>query len=212
MFIERPLNSNSIRNKGVLFGVGVNDADYIVQLKKKGDAKRSACPFYRAWCDMLKRCYCVNSRKRCPTYSNCTVNKEWHLFSNFRSWMKTQNWKGKCLDKDLLIYGNKVYGAEGCYFVTPEVNSVIISSSRAGSIFPVGVSLHKSKGKIRATCNQYGKHKHIGYFSSPIKASRAYKEFKSNHIRMFAERYKDDAKVFRSLITHANYMLREEQK
>ena len=46
-------------------GVGINDSDYVVQVKKdvqnnSGVRKQKVvwnCPFYQSWSGMLKRCY-----------------------------------------------------------------------------------------------------------------------------------------------------------
>jgi hypothetical protein len=47
------------RNK-LVYGVGVNDANYNVNKYEIIDGKQKliwACPFYIKWRDMLKRCY-----------------------------------------------------------------------------------------------------------------------------------------------------------
>ena len=195
MFIERPLNSNAIRNKRGVYGVGVNDATYIVS-SKNSDNKVEVCPFYRAWRDMIKRCYSPWHLNTTPTYIDSTVVDEWHKLSNFRLWMEKQNWEGNVLDKDLLMPENKIYGPNTCLFVPPEVNGAVVGLFKQSSNYPVGVSFHKTKGKIRAVCRQNNRGVHIGYFKTSCLASRAYKEFKSNHLRLFAESYKDDKKVF----------------
>ena len=207
MFVKRPLNSYSINSRRTVCGVGINDAAYIVSLKKEG-MKTRICPVYRAWSDMIKRCYNPRTLNAAPSYIDCTVDKEWHKFSNFSEWMVSQDWQGKVLDKDLLIPGNRMYGPKGCHFVTIEVNGLLVNSSKPKSPYPLGVSFHTSKGKLRATCKANNKAVHIGYFATVASASRAYKEFKSNHIRLVAESYKDEKRVFRALIAHANYILK----
>lgn len=66
--------------KKLVYGVGVNDADYVVQVKETVDCangKRKqkqvwTCPFYKTWKSMLKRCYCEKAKINIPTYSGAT--------------------------------------------------------------------------------------------------------------------------------------------
>jgi len=70
LLIERsfPTNSMSSSKRGLLFGVGVNDADY--RVKPKIDGKLVCCPAYHSWKLMLLRAYCAKYHERQPTYSN----------------------------------------------------------------------------------------------------------------------------------------------
>ena len=97
-------------------GVGVNDLRFI----KADRGMKNRCPFYPRWRGMLQRCYC--SMEYRPTYKECFVCEDWLIFSNFKEWMKTQDWKDKHLDKDILKPGNKVYSLDTCCFVTPHDN------------------------------------------------------------------------------------------
>ena len=110
------------KNKKLVCGVGVNDSDYVAEKRETigyidGKQKRKQvwiCPCYRAWRDMLKRCYSTKFQERQPTYRGCTVLKEWHTFSNFKSWMETQEFgRGWSLIRTLLFVGNK-----GCTALT----------------------------------------------------------------------------------------------
>lgn len=115
-FITKPVNNNSIHSRKMLCGVGVNDADYIISPIVNGVQVR--CPFYNRWKDMIYRCYSEVSQKGNPTYKACTVCDEWLLFSNFKKWMEKQDWKGKQIDKDIKVKGNKEYGPDTCLLVT----------------------------------------------------------------------------------------------
>ena len=77
------------------------------------------CPYYMKWHGMLQRCHSVAyiKKKKNPTYKDCWACDEWLLFSNFKAWMRAQEWEGKHIDKDLLITGNKKkYSPETSYF------------------------------------------------------------------------------------------------
>src|SRR5690554_513591 len=106
-----------MKNRKLVHGVGVNDADYVIQKWEEfgyvdGKRKRKLvwrCPYYGVWVRMLERCYSAKTQDRRPTYKGCSVSEEWLTFSTFKDWMKTQKWEGLQLDKDLLFEGNKVY-------------------------------------------------------------------------------------------------------
>lgn len=47
--------------KTLIFGVGINDADYVTRSTKVVDGHQKTnwrCPFYQAWSNMLERSYC----------------------------------------------------------------------------------------------------------------------------------------------------------
>lgn len=49
-----------MKEKKLVFGVGINDADYNVYKTGIVDGKQTVlwiCPFYRKWKDMMMRCY-----------------------------------------------------------------------------------------------------------------------------------------------------------
>lgn len=162
------------KNK-LVCGVGINDADYAVRVKVNG--RRTMCPFYQTWANMLQRCYSNVFLSKHPTYNDCHVCDEWHTFSNFKSWMQKQDWIGKELDKDLLFYGNKIYSPETCVFVDKIVNAFMIDRMCFRGEFPLGVFLHKETGKYRARCKNpfSGKSDHLGLFCKTDEAHMAWK-------------------------------------
>lgn len=113
---------------------------------------------------MFTRCYGENHLLRNPTYEGCSVDQDWHLFSNFLKWMEEQDWVGKQLDKDILVEGNKVYGGDTCIFVDSNINQLFSTRSR-GNDLPCGVAHHKAGSKYQAYCNLKGKRVHLGLFT-----------------------------------------------
>src|SRR3990172_2957602 len=149
------------RMSKLVFGVGINDADYTVQVNKPimvdgGKVKQKVvwrCPFYRTWVGMLERGYSEKCKIKHPTYRDASVCKEWHLFSTFSRWMQQQDWEGNQLDKDLLIPGNKVYNQETCVFVSRQVNLFLTDSTAARGEYKIGVSWNKKNSKFVVRCN-----------------------------------------------------------
>lgn len=172
------------KNKKLVYGIGINDADYVVQkfetigyINGKQKQKRVwRCPYYKTWANMLERCYSAGYQERHPTYRGCTVSKEWHTFSNFRAWMEEQDWEGKQLDKDLLIEGNKTYSSDTCVFVTQAVNKFTADSGAARGEWLIGVYWDKEKGKFKTQCSNpfTKKREHLGLFTSEQEAHEAW--------------------------------------
>ena len=175
-FIEKPANKQSIDNRKLVCGVGINDADYIVQPKING--KRVTCPYYSSWHSMLARCYSSNYQLMCPTYAGCSVCKEWLLFSNFKSWMTKQSWNGMALDKDILHQGNKVYSPDSCLFISGDINKLLSDRKAKRGRYLIGVDYHKQSKKFRASCSVKGSVRYIGLYETEEMAHDAYKEFK----------------------------------
>jgi hypothetical protein len=168
----------------LIYGVGINDADYCTNPTVSG--KRVICKYYQTWYSMLQRCYSSKSQAKRPTYIGCAVCEEWLTFSNFKKWMETQDWEGKCLDKDILVQGNKVYSPETCIFVTDAINLLFIKSDAARGEYKLGVSFKKENGKYQAQCKMNSKVKHLGYYLTEEEAYQVYKIFKQAHIRTLA--------------------------
>lgn len=107
----------------LIYGVGVNDADYAVNGTISDTGERTRCVYYTQWKNMVARCYGKSTHKRQPSYVGCSVHPDWHSFMSFRSWMEKQDWKGKALDKDYKVEGNRVYGPDTCTWLTRLQNS-----------------------------------------------------------------------------------------
>ena len=173
-----------MKPKKLVFGAGVNDADYVTQMFEaighvSGEQKQKLvwkCPYYSRWVTMLKRCYSDKYQERKPTYIGCTVSDEWLAFSSFKSWMEQQDWKGNQLDKDILFEGNKVYSADTCVFVTRAVNNFVNDQKAARGEWLIGVCWHKPAEKFQAMCRNplTKKQENLGYFDCEQEAHQAW--------------------------------------
>ena len=203
-FIERPVSKNSLAKRKPLFGVGINDADYVVLPRING--KRVMCPYYQAWSSMIGRSYSEKFQDRHNTYIDCSVVKEWLNFSSFRKWMEKQDWQGRQLDKDLLIPENKEYGPDTCIFVSSQINTMLTDRAADRGDLPQGVSFHKQRGRYRAQCAVSGKNKHLGLFSTIPAAEYKYLKFKSDLIKKTA--YEPESasnqRLQTALLAHSN--------
>jgi len=189
-FIKIPASNMSIAKRSLVFGVGINDSDYIVNPLVNG--VRVTCQYYIKWKDMLRRCYCPKRLKKNASYIDCDVHTEWMLFSKFKSWMESQDWKGKELDKDILIQGNKTYSQYACVFIDRELNALLCDCKMSRGKYKIGV--YKKGNKYTAQLKVKDSPSHIGYFKTESEAHEAYKTHKYARIKAIAENYKDPIK------------------
>lgn len=197
-----------MKPKKLVHGVGINDADYAVQkneaIQVNGKRKLKLvwlCPYYSTWKAMLMRCYSSKFQGLYPTYKGCTVSADWHTFSNFRAWMKKQQWEDSQLDKDLLVEGNKIYSPDTCVFVTPMVNSFTLDCRAARGEWSIGVYWHKNAGKFQSQCRNpfTGKKEYLGRFTTELEAHKVWQERKLKLAKELAE-IQTDPRVAEALI------------
>jgi len=60
-----PVTKQSIAQRKLVYGVGINDAEY--QVNPAIDGSRVMCPAYAAWHGMMKRCYSDKYHNKKPT-------------------------------------------------------------------------------------------------------------------------------------------------
>ena len=169
----------TINLKPTVYGVGINDSAYKSSIRVNG--KYTECPAYRIWRNMLQRCYSTKFHENNPTYTRCTVSKEWLSLSAFRAWMSKQDYHHKHIDKDLLHKGNTMYSPSNCLFVPPEINNLLTDNRAIRGEYPQGV--HKKYRKYIAEIRTNGKKRYIGSYNTIKDAERAYNKRKSEHIK-----------------------------
>lgn len=193
----------------LVYGVGVNDADYAVTVNETigyVDGKRKQkitwrCPFYITWVNMLKRGYSEKFKLERPTYKDCTVCDEWHLFSNFKRWVEQQDYHSNQLDKDLLVKDNKIYSPDTCTFVSRQVNMFMTDSNATRGEYKIGVSWHKQCDKYQARCNNpfTSKKEHLGCFTTEQEAHQIWLDKKLEHAYALAA-IQIDERVAKALV------------
>lgn len=155
--------------RGILYSIAINDLTNV-----RSD---ELSHYYQTWTSMLSRCYGKRNKNN-VCYAGVTVCEEWLTFSKFKSWMEIEDWRGKELDKDLLIRDNKVYSPLHCCFIPRKLNAFLTTNKGKRGEYPLGVRYRrKNKDMINELTNCFqseislnGKIKHLGYFSDPYKA------------------------------------------
>ena len=199
-----------MRNKKPLYGVGINDAEHAVERKGYVDGKEKRiwiCPYYRRWGNMLKRCYSSASLKERPTYAKVSVCEEWLTFSNFRAWMKQQNWEGRQLDKDFLEGDKFIYSESTCIFIPNSLNNFIGRGRLKTSDLPIGVVEKEAYRAARYGShirNRKGQSRYLGNYITPLEAHFAWIEAKIEYCEDYLLDFSSEANVVKGLMRIKN--------
>ena len=170
---------------------------------------------YEVWSDMLKRCYSHRFQKLFSTYYSVEASDDFKFYPYFYEWCEKQvgfnrtgsNLKSWCLDKDILVKGNKVYSADTCCFVPNEINCLFTKTNKLRGKYPIGVYYDTTKKKFISQINRNndkGCQEYLGAYDCPEEAFQVYKKAKELYIKEVAERWKDqiDPKVYNALISY----------
>lgn len=151
---------------------------------------------YESWCNLLQRCFSKNikDKKRYSTYKDVTCCDEWLLYENFYEWLHSQpnfekwlNGEKWCIDKDILVKGNKIYSPETCCLVPQNVNGLFTKHNATRGDLPIGVSKHGNGFQARCHNPITNKEVYIGMRQEPLKTFVLYKNYKENLIKQVAQ-------------------------
>lgn len=149
----------------------------------------------RSWRGIENRCKPGGyvQRKR-PSYIGCLNG--FPSFDDFASWcheepgyqMMLREGFQVHLDKDLIRPGNKIYSAETCCFIPPNINTLMLfPARREQSSLPIGCYFHKKNGRYSSYMNDgNGRTRTLGYFDSPMEAHAKWQVEKAAAIRRAA--------------------------
>lgn len=177
------------------YGVG------IIGLEKTKEKNGEAIKSYKTWNRMLERYYSKIYQQKRLTYKDCTVCDEWIYYPNFKIWYEENYYEIEgqktCLDKDILVKGNKIYSPDTCIFVPERINTLFTKRDANRGDLPIGVSWHKKSEKYETRCsifemgNNKTKKKYLGLHNTPEEAFNVYKQFKEKYIKQVADYYKE---------------------
>lgn len=157
--------------------------------KENGINKKS----YSVWSSMIHRCYDEKYLKNKPTYRDKYVCDEWLCFENFEKWFNENYYEIEnevmCLDKDILVKGNKVYSPNTCIFVPNSINILVVTQNRSDKL--LGVHKTKSNTYNAIYGDGSGNNVYLGAFNNEEDAFLAYKNGKEKFIKKTADKYKD---------------------
>lgn len=190
----------------LIYGIGFNDKKYPTEVV--GKASKEYC----LWHHMLFRCTEKYWDKH-PTYIGTACSENFKSYSFFYEWCNRQvgfnntgdTGRSWCLDKDILVKGNKFYSENVCAFVPTNINLLLTKRDTSRGEYPVGVRWHKKDKKFHARCSDgFGKQKHLGLFDTPEEAFLAYKNCKEYAVKQVANNHKHqlDVRVYNALIAY----------
>ena len=161
---------------------------------KSRDENGNKTKCYRSWYNIFIRCCDEKRLKKFPTYRDCFINEELYNFQNFAKWFDENYYEIEgermCLDKDILVKGNKEYRFDRMIFVPERINTLFIKSDAVRGKYPIGVSYHKASGKYATSILKHNKDEWLGLYNTPNEAFIAYKEAKEAYIKQVADEYK----------------------
>lgn len=173
-----------------VYGVGI-----VGNNKNKSQTKSYDC-----WKTMLRRCYSNKFQDKYPTYKGVSVSDEWLYYPNFEKWYEENYYEidgqTMCLDKDILVKGNKLYSPKNSIFVPNDINNLFTKRNSKRGDYPIGVSFNKKMNKYKSYCRILdlkllkNYQKELGYHDSITDAFNVYKIEKEDNIKNIAEYYK----------------------
>ena len=172
------------KTNSTVFGVGITGNKYPCRIN--GVLTKE----YRAWQNMIARCY----KKTNDVYEDVICCNEWLLYDNFYEWLHKQENFNKwlngyrwCVDKDILIKGNKIYSPETCCLVSFSINMLFAKRNKKRGDLPIGVCFENYTQKYLAHCNTGGNNGvNLGRYDSPKEAFCQYKDYKEQQIKQVA--------------------------
>ncbi|CEQ01601.1 Uncharacterised protein [[Clostridium] sordellii] len=199
--IKNP-NRPIVYNKGYL---GVGKYKSIAENKKQ-----TKC--YDTWKGILRRGYCERYKQKHPAYKDVTVCEEWHNFQNFAKWYEENYYEvdgeKMCLDKDILVKGNKVYSPDTCVFVPQTLNNTFTKNEAIRGKLPIGCYMYNEKIKVQLSYYNFNtkkkQRKVLGYFEDKNDAFYTYKKYKEKYIKELANYYKNfiPKRLYESLLSY----------
>ena len=174
---------------------------------------RNIPDIYKRWKQMIRRCYDPQHILDFPSYKDCSVCDEFLCFVTFAEWYIENYYEipgeKMCLDKDILVKGNKTYSPDKCIFVPEIINNMVVSCNVRRGDLPIGVHYNTNRKTFIAKCSIVDENKirrdiHLGCFDSYIDAFEQYKQYKEAYIKIIAERYKNQIpdKLYKALYAY----------
>ena len=152
-----------------------------------------------------------------PSYIDVTVNEIWWCYQNFAEWYNEHRYDTGddflCIDKDLLIPGNREYAPDKCCLIPNSINEIFRNYKnykRTDDGLPIGIHRRTDSKSIRYRSegiylDEWGnKCKIRKTFTNVLEAFIFYKEYKELYIQQLANKYKDklDPKVYDILMNY----------
>ncbi len=150
---------------------------------------------YHKWSAIIQRCLKTDySDESLKSYKDCEVCSEWLNFQNFAKWFYDNYYECDeplCVDKDILIHGNKLYSSDTCLIVPQRINLLFIKEKGRRGDLPIGVQHCSKRNGYTSMLSTAEGNKYLGLFYNEIDAYKTYKKEKEKYIKQVADEYKE---------------------
>jgi len=183
--------------KKLVYEVGIYD-DTRVWTKGVG-MERS----YRAWVNILRRCYSRKYYKYRPAQKGSTICDEWKFYTKFKKWHEANYKEGFQLDRTIFDQNNKHHSPELCAYIPKDIKKIIRSVPAKKNGLPSGI--HKNEnGTFTARINMNRKQRNLGTYSTSEEAHYTYAQIRKKYLEDTAKSYflngDIDKEIFMALI------------
>lgn len=127
-------------------------------------------------------------------------------FQNFAKWYYENEYvcnEPLCVDKDILVHGNRLYSPETCLLAPQRINLLFIKESARRGDLPIGVQRHTDGAYVSLLSTSAG-YKYLGRFTDSTIAFQVYKREKEKYIKKIADSYKNiiPHKVYNAIVNY----------
>lgn len=147
------------------------------------------------WRQMKHRANAWTYDDRFKSYYGCSYSEEWEEYNNFRDWYLSHMYntygEGLCLDKDLLIKGNRVYSPSTCCLIPHRINTSISTRRKGKNGLPPGVTRNPYNYNQYLVSVSFDGISIRGKFDNKEDAFKFYKDQKEKNIKALAKYYID---------------------
>lgn len=149
---------------------------------------------YRRWKQIINRCLKFNKEdESIRSYEDCDICKEWLNFQNFAEWYYENLYEFDgtlCVDKDILVHGNRVYSPDTCLIVPERINLLFVKEKARRNGLPIGVTKMKS-GKYTGMYHTSDGNQYFGCFNTVEECFNVYKNRKESYIKEVLKDYEN---------------------
>lgn len=146
---------------------------------------------YKAWLNMLQRCYVDVNGKYASYYGIVKVCEEWLDLQNFAEWYESNYYKipneRLHIDKDIKSMGCKLYSPDTCILIPQSINEIIRDNYRKSQDSDLPATIRRCKDGYKVTF----KGKNLGIYNTVDECLDEYNNKKISYIKELVEGYGD---------------------
>lgn len=171
----------------IVFGVACLGSGKYGSWKDERNSKGT----YKAWINMLQRCYVDMRGKYASYYGIVKVCEEWLNFQNFAEWYESNYYdipnERLHIDKDIKSSGCKLYSPDTCILIPQSINEVIRDNYRKTMDSDLPATIRRCNKGYRVKFRS----ENLGEYNTVDECLEKYNEKKINYIKELVEGYGD---------------------